>query len=146
MVNRPGLDFSFSGLKTYARNVVLKEQANGELPEQVKADIALAFERAVVSTLSIKCKRALEQTGYSRLVIAGGVSANQSLREELQRMTGKLKAGVYYARPEYCTDNGAMIALAGALRLVKGEQAGLAIEVRPRWPLDELQPLMNCSR
>lgn len=143
MVNRPGLDFSFSGLKTFARNVIMQAEQNGELNNQAKADIALAFEKSVVSTLSIKCRRAMEQTGYKRIVIAGGVSANKSLRAELETMTGKSGGSVFYARPEYCTDNGAMIALAGAYRLVAGEAAGLGIDVKPRWPLDSLSKIAS---
>jgi len=146
MVNRPGLDFSFSGLKTFARNVIIREQQKSELTDQTKADIALAFQTSVVSTLSIKCRRALKQTGYKRLVIAGGVSANRALRQKLETMTQKMNGSVFYARPEYCTDNGAMIALAGAFRLAAGESAGLGIDVKPRWPLDSLtkiEPVTN---
>jgi N6-L-threonylcarbamoyladenine synthase len=144
MVNRPGLDFSFSGLKTFARNTIIQcQQAEGELTSQTKADIAYAFEEAVVSTLSIKCKRALKQTGLKRLVIAGGVSANQRLRQALETMTGSQQAKVFYARPEYCTDNGAMIALAGALRLQAGHREPLAVNVKPRWPLTELEPMQS---
>src|SRR5690554_6896339 len=114
MTDRPGLDFSFSGLKTFAANTVNAARDNGNLDEQAKADIALAFEAAVVDTLTIKCKRALEQTGCKRLVIAGGVSANKRLRAGLEKMAAKLRGSVFYARPEFCTDNGAMIAYAGA--------------------------------
>ena len=91
-----------------------------------------------MSTLTIKCKRALQQTGRQRLVIAGGVSANQRLRQSLREMTAANRAEVFYARPQYCTDNGAMIALAGALRLQAGQRESLEVVVRPRWPLDEL--------
>lgn len=142
MVNRPGLDFSFSGLKTFAKNVIRAESnATGELDPQTRADIAHAFEQAVVSTLSIKCKRALQQTNRSRLVIAGGVSANTILRVELEKMAKKNNAQLFYARPEYCTDNGAMIALAGARRLDAGQFQPLAIDVHPRWPLTDLATL-----
>ena len=110
MTDRPGLEFSFSGLKTFARNTFAKH------PEQ-KADIAKAFEVAATQTLMIKCRRALEQTHYSTLVVAGGVSANQSLRQVLDAMGKKLDVEVFYPRQEFCTDNGAMIALAGHLRL-----------------------------
>lgn len=140
MVNRPGLDFSFSGLKTFSKNTIEDCTINGVVEEQTRADIARAFEEAVVSTLAIKCKRALQQTGLQRLVIAGGVSANKRLRNELETMTAKNKAAVFYARPKYCTDNGAMIALAGALRLQAGHNESLSIDVRPRWPLNELPP------
>lgn len=139
MVNRPGLDFSFSGLKTYAKNAIAAE--GDSLDEQTRADLALAFEQAIVSTLCIKCRRALQQTGRKRLVIAGGVSANRRLRAELGAEAEKLGAKLFYARPEFCTDNGAMIALAGALRLASGQRDGEAIEVRPRWPLTELAAL-----
>jgi N6-L-threonylcarbamoyladenine synthase len=133
MTDRPGLDFSFSGLKTFARNTFAKH------PEQ-KADIAKAFEVAATQTLMIKCRRALEQTHYSTLVVAGGVSANQSLRQVLDAMGKKLDVEVFYPRQEFCTDNGAMIALAGHLRLVKGQvSAGNEIIVKPRWSLEELE-------
>lgn len=133
MTDRPGLDFSFSGLKTFARNTFAKH------PEQ-KADIAKAFEVAATQTLMIKCRRALEQTQYSTLVVAGGVSANQSLRQVLDKMGKKLKAKVFYPRQEFCTDNGAMIALAGHLRLTKGQvSTGSDIVVKPRWSLEELE-------
>lgn len=142
MVDRPGLDFSFSGLKTYTLNTVAEHKGPDGLPdEQTCADIARAFEEAVVSTLVIKCRRALEQTGFKRLVIAGGVSANKRLREGLEQALGKIGAQVFYARHEFCTDNGAMIAYAGAQRLAAGQTEGLAINVRPRWPLDSLPPL-----
>ncbi|MDG2035485.1 MAG: tRNA (adenosine(37)-N6)-threonylcarbamoyltransferase complex transferase subunit TsaD [Pseudomonadales bacterium] len=141
MVNRPGLHFSFSGLKTFTKNTIAQCQRDQLLNEQTKADIARAFEEAVVSTLTIKCKRALKQTGLKRLVIAGGVSANQRLRESLETMTAAQQSQVYYARPEYCTDNGAMIALAGALRLEAGHVELLEVKVRPRWPLEELEQL-----
>lgn len=141
MVNRPGLDFSFSGLKTFTKNTITQCQREQALDMQTKADIARAFEEAVVSTLTIKCKRALKQTGLKRLVIAGGVSANQRLRESLETMTAAQQSQVYYARPEYCTDNGAMIALAGALRLEAGHVEPLEVKVRPRWPLAELEQL-----
>lgn len=142
MVNRPGLDFSFSGLKTFAKNTIRDEtSATGELDAQTQADIAFAFEDAVVNTLVIKCRRALEQTGYKCLVIAGGVSANQKLRAVLTDKLNKIGATVCYARPAFCTDNGAMIALAGALRLKAGQSEGLAVDVHPRWPLSSLPPL-----
>ncbi|EHK91515.1 tRNA (adenosine(37)-N6)-threonylcarbamoyltransferase complex transferase subunit TsaD [Aggregatibacter actinomycetemcomitans] len=139
MTDRPGLDFSFSGLKTFAANTlhqVLQEE--GELSEQSKADIAYAFQEAVVDTLAIKCKRALKQTGLQRLVIAGGVSANKQLRQTLAELMQQLGGEVFYPQPQFCTDNGAMIAYAGFLRLKQGQQQGLAIEVRPRWAMTEL--------
>lgn len=134
MTDRPGLDFSFSGLKTFAANTIRDNDSD----EQTRADIARAFEDAVVDTLIIKCKRALEQTGLSRLVIAGGVSANHTLRARLARMMEKRCGEVFYARPEFCTDNGAMIAYAGMVRLKAGNLADLSVNVRPRWPLSHL--------
>jgi len=131
MTDRPGLDFSFSGLKTAALNVIQKQ----ELTEQTKADIACAFQDAVVDTLTIKCKRALQQTQCNQLVIAGGVSANLALRKKLQGLMNELHGQVYYPRLEFCTDNGAMIAYAGYQRLLKGEQEPLSITVNPRWEL-----------
>ena len=139
MTDRPGLDFSFSGLKTFAANTlhqVMKEE--GELTEQSKADIAYAFQEAVVDTLAIKCKRALKQTGLKRLVIAGGVSANKQLRQTLAELMQQFGGEVFYPQPQFCTDNGAMIAYAGFLRLKQGQQQDLAIEVRPRWAMTEL--------
>ncbi|MEN4547104.1 tRNA (adenosine(37)-N6)-threonylcarbamoyltransferase complex transferase subunit TsaD [Pantoea agglomerans] len=134
MTDRPGLDFSFSGLKTFAANTI---RANDD-DAQTRADIARAFEDAVVDTLSIKCKRALDQTGFKRLVIAGGVSANLTLREQMAIMMQKRGGEVFYARPEFCTDNGAMIAYAGMVRLKGGTRGELSVSVRPRWPLSEL--------
>ncbi|MDB9797775.1 tRNA (adenosine(37)-N6)-threonylcarbamoyltransferase complex transferase subunit TsaD [Pseudomonadales bacterium] len=135
MTDRPGLDFSFSGLKTFALNTV---HNNSPLSEQDKADIALAFELAAVDTLSIKCKRAIDQTKVKHLVIAGGVSANTRLREKLSR---DLKAQVIYAPLELCTDNGAMIAYAGALRLQAGQSSDLGITTKARWPMDQLDAI-----
>ncbi|HGO5814827.1 TPA: tRNA (adenosine(37)-N6)-threonylcarbamoyltransferase complex transferase subunit TsaD [Mannheimia haemolytica] len=142
MTDRPGLDFSFSGLKTFAANTIKANlNENGELDEQTKCDIAHAFQQAVVDTILIKCKRALEQTGYKRLVMAGGVSANKQLRADLAEMMKKLKGAVFYPRPQFCTDNGAMIAYTGFLRLKNGEQTDLAISVKPRWAMTELPPI-----
>lgn len=139
MTDRPGLDFSFSGLKTFAANTLHQVmQEEGELTEQSKADIAYAFQEAVVDTLAIKCKRALKQTGLKRLVIAGGVSANKQLRQTLADLMQQLGGEVFYPQPQFCTDNGAMIAYAGFLRLKQGQQQDLAIEVRPRWAMTEL--------
>lgn len=137
MTDRPGLDFSFSGLKTFAANTIAKE----EQTEQTKADIAYAFQEAVVDTLAIKCRRALEQCNLNCLVIAGGVSANTSLRQKLDGLTAKLGGKVYYPRPEFCTDNGAMIAYAGMQRLKAGVFADLTFKATPRWPLDTLPPV-----
>ncbi|MCA1804646.1 MAG: tRNA (adenosine(37)-N6)-threonylcarbamoyltransferase complex transferase subunit TsaD [Xanthomonadaceae bacterium] len=135
MTDRPGLDFSFSGLKTFALNTV---REHGGDP-QGRADIARAFQDAVVDTLAIKCRRALEQTGVPRLVVAGGVGANRALRERLRQVTDKLGGAVYYPRPEFCTDNGAMIAYAGACRLAAGVHEAPVIQARARWSLAELE-------
>ncbi len=142
MTDRPGLDFSFSGLKTFAANTINANlDENGTLDEQTRCDIAHAFQQAVVDTILIKCKRALQQTGYKRLVMAGGVSANKQLRAELATMMNNLKGEVFYARPEFCTDNGAMIAYAGFVRLANGERADLSISVKPRWAMMELSKI-----
>jgi N6-L-threonylcarbamoyladenine synthase len=134
MTNRPGLDFSFSGLKTFTKNTLLSTPQS----DQDKADIALAFQQAVAETLTIKCKRALEQTQLNRLVIAGGVSANTQIRAALKTMTENKNAELFFPRLEFCTDNGAMIAYAGCQRLLTGQQESLIIEGRPRWPINEL--------
>ena len=134
MTDRPGLDFSFSGLKTFARNT--REQHGDDA--QTRADIALAFQTAVVETFAIKCRRALRETGIRRLVIAGGVSANTALRQRLAELAGAEQAEIYYPRPEFCTDNGAMIAYAGCLRLQAGEREPVRIRATPRWPLESL--------
>jgi N6-L-threonylcarbamoyladenine synthase len=141
MVNRPGLDFSFSGLKTYTLNTVADCRQAGALGEQDKCDIARAFEDAVVATLVIKCRRALRQEDLKTLVIAGGVSANSSLRSGLERALAKEGAKVFYPAPMFCTDNGAMIAYAGAQRLQAGQVDDDDTRVRPRWPMEELPPL-----
>lgn len=139
MIGKPGLDFSFSGLKTFTNTTITS--FGDTISLQDKADIAASFQQAVVETLTIKCRRALEQTQCKRLIIAGGVSANQALRIELGVMTKKLKAQLFYARPALCTDNGAMIAYAGCQRLKAGLTTELGIFVRPRWPLTELQAI-----
>ncbi|MAZ38842.1 MAG: tRNA (adenosine(37)-N6)-threonylcarbamoyltransferase complex transferase subunit TsaD [Legionellales bacterium] len=133
MTDRPGLDFSFSGLKTFALNTIQSH----DLDEQTKADIAWAFQDAVVDTLYIKCKRALQKTRCQQLVIAGGVSANTALREKLAQLATSINGHIFYPRLAFCTDNGAMIAYAGYQRLLKGEQESLAIKVKARWPLIE---------
>ncbi len=145
MVNRPGLDFSFSGLKTYTLNTVEDCRADGELSDTDKADIARAFEDAVVATLVIKCRRALRQEGLKTLVMAGGVSANSSLRAALKKALQKEQAQVFYPAPVFCTDNGAMIAYAGAQRLAAGQVDGDEAAVRPRWPMEELPPIEGAS-
>ena len=140
MTKRPGLEFSFSGLKTYVRTVIAEQRESaGDLDEQTRADIARAFEEAMVDTLAIKCRRAIRQTGLESLVIAGGVSANKRLRQVLEERLGA--GAVHYAAPRYCTDNGAMIAYAGCMRLLAGENDGLEIQVRPRWPLESLNAI-----
>ncbi len=144
MTDRPGLDFSFSGLKTFTLNTVAQHAQEDGLPdEQTCADIAWAFQEAVVDTLVIKCRRALEQTGKRTLVIAGGVSANQRLRQKLATGLAKIRGEVFYARHEFCTDNGAMIAFAGAQRLLAEQSAPLAVEVLPRWHMETLPPLSS---
>lgn len=134
MVDRPGCDFSFSGLKTFARNTIGKLNP---LTEQDQADIARAFEEAVVATLTIKCRRALQETGHDTLVVAGGVGANVRLRAALHE---KLSARVCFPDLALCTDNGAMIAYAGWRRLKAGATEPLAVRTRARWPLAELEP------
>ena len=144
MTDRPGLDFSFSGLKTFAANTIrdadltVNTDLTAEQVEQTKANIAYAFQEAVVDTLIIKCKRALKQTGMKRLVIAGGVSANTMLRAEMKTLMQDLKGEVFYPSLAYCTDNGAMIAYAGMQRLKAGETLALSSQAKPRWPLDTL--------
>ena len=134
MTDRPGLDFSFSGLKTFALNTInASEKTN-----QDKANIAASFQEAVADTLTIKCKRAIQQTGLKKLVVAGGVSANHQIRSCLSEMAKKEQIEIYFPRPEFCTDNGAMIAYAGCQRLLYGSQQGLEIYARPRWPMSEL--------
>jgi N6-L-threonylcarbamoyladenine synthase len=139
MTERPGLDFSFSGLKT-AVVVALK---NKQLDDQMIADVALAFEEAALETLVIKCRRALETTNHARLVVAGGVSANTKLRARLQQLAEKKDIKVYFPRPEFATDNGAMIAYAGFLRLRAGSREGLAFGTYPRWGIEELPAIAN---
>ncbi len=134
MTDRPGLDFSYSGLKT-AVVVALKDQ---HLDEQTIADVALAFEDAAVETLTIKCRRALEATNHERLVVAGGVSANQKLRARLQQLAKEKNLKVYFPRPEFSTDNGAMIAYVGWLRLHAGQRETAVFSVHPRWRIEEL--------
>jgi N6-L-threonylcarbamoyladenine synthase len=134
MTNRPGLDFSFSGLKTQ----VLLAWQKSDQSEQTRADIALAFEEAIVDTLIIKCRRALEACGAQRLIIAGGVGANRRLRTELAAAAEQDGFRVYFPRLVFCTDNGAMIALAGAIRLASGQHQDETVQVRPRWDLQTL--------
>ncbi len=133
MLNKPGLEFSFSGLKTQVMNL-LRQQS--ELNEQTRADIAYAFQDSAVDTLIIKCERAIKQTGIQQLVMVGGVSANQRLRAELKQ---RLTAEVYYPSPDLCTDNGAMVAYLGYLRLKEGQQdSGLEIQAKARWKIFDI--------
>jgi N6-L-threonylcarbamoyladenine synthase len=136
MLDRPGLDFSFSGLKT----AVVVSVRGRELDDAVRADVARGFESAIVDTLVAKSLRALRQTGLDALVVAGGVGANRRLRSVLTEAVAAVGARVHFPRPEFCTDNAAMIALAGHHRLVAGEREELAVRARARWPLDELRP------
>jgi len=135
MTNRPGLEFSFSGLKTAALNIV---RQNEPLDDATRAAVAHAFQAAVVDTLRIKCRRALEETGYQNLVIAGGVGANHRLRTVLQQQIDEMGGRLYFPALEYCTDNGAMIAYAGALRLVEGHRDEGVSDVLARWSLESL--------
>ena len=137
MTDRPGMDFSFSGLKTFAANTIRDSDGS----DSARANIAFAFQEAVVDTLIIKCKRALKHANASRLVIAGGVSANVYLREQMQAMMQQLGGSVYYPDLAFCTDNGAMIAYSGAQRLLAGERTSLDARAQPRWPLDSLRPI-----
>jgi N6-L-threonylcarbamoyladenine synthase len=134
MTDRPGLDFSFSGLKTFTLNTF----QNSDQTKQDKADIALAFQDAVADTLAIKCRRALQQTDLKTLVVAGGVSANTQIRTTLTAMLEKENGQIFFPRPEFCTDNGAMIAYAGYQRFLMGQTQNLEIFAKPRWAMNEL--------
>jgi len=142
MTDRPGLEFSFSGLKTHA---ALAVRAHAGEPEAAAA-IARAFEEAVVDTLVIKTRRALAESGLGRLVVAGGVAANRRLRAAMRALGDELGVSVHYPRIEWCTDNGAMIAYVGAQRLAAGERSALGFAVRARWPLEELAPPPGAAR
>ena len=140
MLDRPGLDFSFSGLKTAVVVAVRNLQLDGlPMDDGMRADVAAEFQQAVVETLAAKCTRALDQTGFSTLVVAGGVGANQALRRELTRLGLQRNVQVIYPRPEFCTDNAAMIAYAGYRRLAQGQHDDLRIRATARWPLDTLR-------
>ena len=134
MLDRPGLEFSFSGLKTAVLHAVRAREMTGAL----KAEVAHAVQEAIVETLAAKALRALEQTGLDILVVSGGVSANKHLRSRLAQAIGQRGGRVYYPRIEFCTDNAAMIAVAGLARLAAGQHDGLAITARAQWPLSEL--------
>lgn len=138
MTDRPGLDFSFSGLKTFA----LTTLQNSGNDAQTRADIARAFQDAVIDTFAIKCQRALQHTGLQTLVVAGGVSANAALRTRLDTLAQKNNAQVFYPRLEFCTDNGAMIAFAGSLRLQAGHYDPPTFDTRARWAIQDLPPLV----
>ncbi len=140
MLNRPGLDFSFSGLKTAVMLKVRELSASAPLRESERCDLAKSFQEAIVDTLVAKCIRALDSTGHERLVIAGGVGANRRLRERLKTALTARGACVYYPRNEFCTDNGAMVALTGALRFPGADRQSLVVEARARWDLEELRP------
>lgn len=134
MTDRPGLDFSFSGLKTHT---LVTLNATDKTAEDLE-DVAACFQTAVIETLLIKIRRALEQTGFRRLVVAGGVSANREMRIQLEAMAATRNFSVHFPRLEFCGDNGAMIAFAGWHRLKAGQQEDGAIRARPRWPIDTL--------
>lgn len=136
MTDRPGIDFSFSGLKTR----VMTLMSEVDQSEQTRADVARAFTDAVVDTFVIKCRRALQTTGLTRLVVAGGVSANTDLRQALIALGESLSVSVLFPPLKYATDNGAMIAYAGYERLRFGERDAFGFQVRPRWPISELAP------
>ena len=136
MTDRPGLDFSFSGLKTFALNTWKDADVQDE---PLKADICRAFEDAVIDTLAIKCRRALKETGIGDLVLAGGVSANKRLRERMQQELQKLGGRAWYPQPQFCTDNGAMIAYAGCQRLLAGAGESGEFQVKARWPMETLE-------
>ncbi len=135
MLDRPGLNFSFSGLKT----AVLVALRGRELREGLRADVARGFEEAVVETLAEKCRRALKQTGHVRLVIAGGVGANRRLRERLAAVVRESNAELHFPRTEFCTDNGAMIALAGCMRLAAGMRSSVGMSARANWELGAIE-------
>ncbi|MNK24564.1 tRNA N6-adenosine threonylcarbamoyltransferase [compost metagenome] len=137
MTDRPGLDFSFSGLKTQ----VLLAWRDSDQSEQTRADIARGFEEAVVETLAIKCERALDAAGTDVIVVAGGVGANKRLRAKLQQMAARRGGRACFPRPALCTDNGAMIAFAGALRLEAGQHTPPQVQVTPRWDMATLPAL-----
>jgi N6-L-threonylcarbamoyladenine synthase len=136
MLDHPGFEFSFSGLKT----AVMQAVRSATLSDQQRADLAFAVQDAIVDTLCAKTLRALDATGHQALVVAGGVGANRELRARLTRAVAAVGARVYFPRLEFCTDNAAMIAVAGSYRLQAGEHADGGIEVRARWPLQDLRP------
>ncbi len=135
MTDRPGLDFSFSGLKTFALNTWHQSAKD----DRARSEIAKAFQEAVIATLIIKCKRAIAESGCKRLVVAGGVGANKALRLSLQEWINQIGGEIYFPALEYCTDNGAMVAYAGCLRMLRGEHdLDIGVGVKARWPLAEI--------
>ena len=138
MLKSPNCDFSFAGLKTAVLNAVLEHKDD---LDKVKADIARGFTLAVADTLEYKCRKALRMTGLKTLVVAGGVSANTDIRNRLQKLMEKEHGKAFFARREFCTDNGAMIAQAGMMRFKAGEIGDYKVKVYPRWPLSDLKPL-----
>jgi N6-L-threonylcarbamoyladenine synthase len=142
MVDRPGLEFSFSGLKTFAANTLRDQRTDGD-QAALGADVAQAFQQAVIDTLAVKCRRALRATGLARLVVAGGVGANHALRQRLGAMAQEEGTTVHFPRAEFCTDNGAMIAFVGCLRLQSGERGPAGFDVRARWSLDTLTEIIQ---
>ncbi len=141
MVDRAGLEFSFSGLKTAVSLAVRDQTAAGTLDEATRNDIAAGVQAAIVDTLAVKTMRALEETGYGALVVGGGVGANRLLRERLAKEAARRGTKVFYPRIEFCTDNAAMIAVAGMARLKSGVHETAAIRARATWSLTELGPL-----
>ncbi|HUQ09889.1 MAG TPA: tRNA (adenosine(37)-N6)-threonylcarbamoyltransferase complex transferase subunit TsaD [Steroidobacteraceae bacterium] len=141
MIDRAGLEFSFSGLKTAVALAVKERSSAAPIDDQTRADIAAGVQEAIVETLTVKTLRALEQTGYEALVVAGGVGANRLLRERLSTAVARVGARVYYPRIEFCTDNAAMIAVAGMSRLKSGARETPAIRARATWLLSDLGPL-----
>ena len=139
MIKNPGCDFSFAGLKTAVLNAVMEQK--GGLSEQARRDIAAGFTAAVADTLCVKCARALKETGLSTLVVAGGVSANNAIRGALSDLMERRRGRAFFARREFCTDNGAMIAYAGMQRFKAGQIGTSAVKVFPRWDLSTLRPL-----
>lgn len=139
LLNSGDLNFSFSGLKTAVLNIVNQEKNKGKLSEEVKADVGYEFQEAVTEVLTAKCMAALRETGLDRLIVSGGVGANRRLRERLNQATERKLCHVHYPRLEFCTDNGAMIAFAGAMRMQHARTGNHAFTVRPRWDLAELQ-------
>jgi N6-L-threonylcarbamoyladenine synthase len=141
MIDRPGLDLSFSGLKTAVVLEAKKLAGPAGLSETDRVDLANSFQEAVVDTLVAKCTRAMQSTGLQRLVVAGGVGANQRLRQRLRHELTAAGCRVYYPRSEFCTDNGAMIALTGCLRFPSGgsSSAPSTVQARARWEMEELR-------